>query len=233
MTIRVLVADDHPVFRDGLRFTLSQASDVVVAGEAADGEQAVSAAEESAYDVVVMDVRMPRLDGVAATPRVTATGARVLVLTMFEDDATVLAALRAGASGYLVKGADADQVVSAVRAVADGHAVLGPSLAGRMLEHFGGSSLRAPASPAPRGAAPGLPDLSAREAEVLALVSDGLTNIEIGERLFISPITVRNHVSRILEKLQVRDRREAMLRVHEARATTHALGSGQPSREDG
>lgn len=208
MTLRVLLADDHPVFRDGLRFTLTQDAEVATVDEAADGEEAVQMAAEGAYDVVVMDVRMPRLDGIEATRAVVSTGAKVLVLTMFEDDATVLSAVRAGASGYLVKGADAEQVVSAVRAVANGHAVFGPSLAGRMLDAF------APRTLPPDGAAPELPELSAREREVLELLAEGLTNSEIGGRLFISPITVRNHVSRILGKLQVRDRREAMLKMH-------------------
>jgi DNA-binding NarL/FixJ family response regulator len=213
VTLRVLLADDHPVFRDGLRFTLAQAAEVGEVDEAADGEEAVRLATASPYDVVVMDVRMPRLDGIEATSAVVATGAKVLVLTMFEDDATVLSAVRAGASGYLVKGADAEQVVSAVCAVADGHAVFGPSLAGRVLQAFGVST--SPTSSTTRTMGAGLPQLSAREQEVLELLADGLTNNEIGERLFISPITVRNHVSRILTKLQVRDRREAMLRVHQ------------------
>ena len=210
MSLRVLVADDHPLFRDGLRFTLERAAEIDAVDEAADGREAVRLASGTPYDVVVMDVRMPHLDGIEATRAVVATGAKVLVLTMFEDDATVLSAVRAGASGYLVKGADAEQVVSAVTAVADGHAVFGPSLAGRVLQAFG-----APVAVAPVGQGPetDLPDLSAREREVLELLAEGLTNNEIGARLFISPITVRNHVSRILAKLQVRDRREAMLRV--------------------
>lgn len=211
MTVRVLLADDHPVFRDGLRFTLAQAPEVGEIDEASDGDEAVRMARATPYDVVVMDVRMPRLDGITATRAVADTGARVLVLTMFEDDDTVLAAMRAGASGYLVKGADAEQVVSALTAVAAGHAVFGPSLAGRILEQFGQPTGPAPAQAA--AAVPDLPELSTREQEVLELLADGLTNIEIGARLFISPITVRNHVSRILAKLQVRDRREAMLRV--------------------
>jgi len=205
VSLRVLVADDHPLFRDGLRFTLERAAEIALVDEASDGQEAVRRASEASYDVVVMDVRMPHLDGIEATRGVVATGAKVLVLTMFEDDATVLSAVRAGASGYLVKGADAEQVVSAVTAVADGHAVFGPSLAGRVLQAFGGSAEKAPVGE--------LPELSAREQEVLELLAEGLTNNEIGERLFISPITVRNHVSRILAKLQVRDRREAMLRV--------------------
>lgn len=204
MSLRVLLADDHPVFRDGLRFTLTQVPQIAAVDEASDGEEAVRRATEAAYDVVVMDVRMPRLDGIEATRTVVSTGAKVLVLTMFEDDATVLSAVRAGASGYLVKGADAEQVVRAVCAVAEGHAVFGPSLAGRVLQAFGGTAAQATLA---------LPELSAREREVLELLAEGLTNNEIGARLFISPITVRNHVSRILTKLQVRDRREAMLRV--------------------
>jgi DNA-binding NarL/FixJ family response regulator len=224
VTLRLLLVDDHPVFRDGLRFTLAQAPEVGDVDEASDGEQAVRMASATSYDVVVMDVRMPRLDGIEATRSVVETGAKVLVLTMFEDDATVFSAVRAGASGYLVKGADAEQVVSAVRAVADGHAVLGPSLAGRVLQTFspvtppvGPPVAPAVARPTPdSGSGPGsvLPQLSAREREVLELLAEGSTNNEIGARLFISPITVRNHVSRILVKLQVRDRREAMLKLH-------------------
>ena len=222
MTLRVLLADDHPLFRDGLRFTLERAAEVAVVDEAGDGLEAVRMAMESPYDVAVLDVRMPHLDGIEATRQVVATGAKVLVLTMYEDDATVLSAVRAGASGYLVKGADAEQVVRAVTAVADGHAVFGPSLAGRVLHAFGGAGPATSTSgghgtASADGPGPGsphdLPELSARETEVLELLAEGLTNNEIGARLFISPITVRNHVSRILAKLQVRDRREAMLRV--------------------
>lgn len=213
MSLRVLVADDHPLFRDGLRFTLDRAAEIDVVDEASDGQEAVRLASAAPYDVVVMDVRMPHLDGIEATRAVVATGAKVLVLTMFEDDATVLSAVRAGASGYLVKGADAEQVVSAVTAVADGHAVFGPSLAGRVLQAFGGAGTPSPNGTTAGAATVELPGLSAREQEVLELLAEGLTNNEIGARLFISPITVRNHVSRILAKLQVRDRREAMLRV--------------------
>jgi DNA-binding NarL/FixJ family response regulator len=224
VTLRVLVADDHPVFRDGVRFTLERADEIGQVDEAVDGEQAVAMAEAGSYDVVVMDVRMPRLDGIAATRAVVATGAKVLVLTMLEDDATVFAAVRAGASGYLVKGADAGQVVRAVCAVADGHAVFGPSLAGRVLAAFAGPALPA-GVPAAAPDVAELPGLSGREREVLELLAEGLTNNEIGARLFISPITVRNHVSRILAKLQVRDRREAMLRVRAPGGSTTAPGA--------
>lgn len=212
MSIRVLLADDHPVFRDGMRFILGQSTDILLVDEVEDGGEAVRRAlhpseGEEPVDVVVMDVRMPGMDGVAATRQIRdAGGPRVLMLTMFDDDATVLAAVRAGASGYLVKGADAAQVLSALRAVAEGHAVFGPSLAAGILDYFAASST-------PLAATQELPDLSPRETEVLALVAQGRSNNEIGADLFISPITVRNHVSRILDKLQVRDRREAMLRV--------------------
>jgi DNA-binding NarL/FixJ family response regulator len=210
VTYRVLLADDHPVFRDGLAFTLAQSSDIGVIDQAGDGAEAVRMSQEVTYDVVVMDVRMPRLDGVTATRTVVSSGAKVLILTMFEDDAVVLSAVKAGASGYLVKGADAGQVVSAVLAVAQGHAVFGRSLAGRLLETFS-----TPMQPLSRSLTePEMEDLSRREREVLELLADGLTNGEIGARLFISPITVRNHVSHILMKLHVRDRREAMLKVH-------------------
>jgi DNA-binding NarL/FixJ family response regulator len=207
--LTVLLADDHPMFREGVRFTLGREPDLRVVGEAATGTEALRLAEELDPDVVVMDLAMPGLGGLEATRRLAERGARarVLVLTMSEDDDSVFAALRAGAGGYLVKGADPDQVVSAVRAVALGHAVFGPHLAARMLGFF--------AEPRPP-AGGGLPEgLSAREREVLALLADGLSNAEIGRALFISPITVRNHVSNIFAKLQVTNRRQAMLRVRE------------------
>jgi DNA-binding NarL/FixJ family response regulator len=208
--LRIVVADDHPMFREGLRFTLSRDPGLEVVGEAATGADALRLVAELDPDVVVMDLAMPELGGLAATRALTERGARarVLVLTMSEDDDSVFAALRAGAGGYLVKGADPEQVVSAVRAVARGHAVFGPHLAGRMLAFF---------APPASGGADVVPGLSAREQEVLALVADGLSNAEIGRALFISPVTVRNHVSSILAKLQVTNRRQAMLRAREAR----------------
>jgi DNA-binding NarL/FixJ family response regulator len=203
-TLRILLADDHPMFREGLRFVLGQEPGLEVVAEAADGEEALRLFDEQDPDVVVMDLAMPRVDGLTATRRLTERDARarVLVLTMTEDDESVFAALRAGAGGYLVKGADPDQVVAAVRAVARGHAVFGPHLAGRMATFFS----------APRGEP--APGLSAREAEVLELLAEGMTNPEIGRALFISPITVRNHVSSIFAKLQVSNRQQAMLRAH-------------------
>jgi DNA-binding NarL/FixJ family response regulator len=205
--LTVLVVDDHPMFREGVRFTLDREADLHVVGEAATGVEALRLAAELDPDVVVMDLAMPGVGGLEITRRLVEAGsrARVLVLTLSEDDDSIFAAVRAGAAGYLVKGADPEQLVSAVRAVARGHAVFGPDLAARMLDFFAER----------RATGPALPDgLSGREREVLALLADGRSNAEIGRALFISPITVRNHVSSIFAKLQVTNRREAMLRVH-------------------
>ena len=201
----VVVVDDHPMFREGLRFALERA-EVRVVGEAGDGREALAVVATTDPDVVVMDLAMPGLDGLAATERLVASGSRahVLVLTMSEEDASVLAAMRAGARGYLVKGVAAAQVVSAVRALAAGHAVFGPSLAARMLD-----LLDRPPTEAR------FPQLSAREREVLGHLAEGLSNPQIAERLVISPVTVRNHVTNILAKLQVTNRREAMIRYRE------------------
>jgi len=204
--IRVVIVDDHPMFRDGLRFTLEQAGDIDVVAEAEDGVAGVRVVEQQAPDVVLMDIAMPQLDGLSATRELRGR-TRVLVLTMYDDDANILAALQAGAHGYLVKGAGPEEVLSAVRAVARGNAVFGASLAARMLEVFGNR----PAAPV----AERFPELSPREREVLEHLAEGRTNQQIGELLFISPITVRNHVSNILAKLQVTDRRQAMLRVRD------------------
>ena len=194
--IRVLVVDDHPWFREGLVFDLGRVDDIEVVGEAAHGGEALAIAETHRPDVVVLDLAMPVMDGATALPGLVDTGARVLVLTLSEQDATVLAAVRAGASGYLVKGVTTDRLVSAIRAVADGHAVFGPGLAARVL--------------APQD--PELPELSARERDVMEHLAQGLTNIEIAEALVIAPVTVRNHVSSILAKLQVSNRTQAVLR---------------------
>ena len=204
----VVLVDDHPLFREGVRFTLERAG-VTVLAEAGDGQQAIAAVARTDPDVVIMDLVMPVMDGLEATRRLVAAGARarVLVLTLSEDDAAVLAAVRAGAAGYLVKGAAGEQVVSAVAAVAAGHAVLGPGLASRVLRQDAG-----------RASAERFPNLSEREREVLAQVARGLSNQQVADVFVISPVTVRNHVTNILAKLQVANRREAMLRYRDLEA---------------
>lgn len=214
----VLLVDDHPMFREGVRFTLERAG-LRVVGEAPDGETALGLLGELDPDVVVMDLAMPGAGGLATTAELVARGcrARILVLTMSGEDAAVLAAVRAGARGYLVKGVGPDEVVAAVRAVAAGHAVFGPELAARVLGLLAGPGEDGPTAPAYDA-----PQLSTREREVLELVAQGWTNQQIAERLFLSPITVRNHVSHILTKLQLTDRRQVMLRFAAGR-----VGAGE------
>ncbi|WP_214107521.1 response regulator [Acrocarpospora catenulata] len=206
--IRVLVADDHPVYRRGLVGVLAEEGDVEVVGEAADGDAALRLAAELRPDVVLMDLHMPGVNGVEATRRL-APECRVLVLTMFDDDESVLAATRAGARGYLVKGASGERIMSAVRAVAAGDAVFGADVAGRVLDVLAADR---------RGARAGrpFPALTDREREVLDLIAAGRSNPEIARRLFLSDKTVRNHVSAIFAKLQVADRAQAIVRAREA-----------------
>ncbi|WP_369068693.1 response regulator [Kineococcus terrestris] len=208
---RVLVVDDHPLFRDGVAALLTSTGAVTVVGTAADGEQALAAVAQHDPDVVLMDVQMPVLDGVAATRRLVDSGARsaVVVLTMSEEDATVFAAVRAGARGYLLKGAGQEELIAAVRTAATGGAVFGAALAARMAAFFS-------APPSPPSAAAAFPGLTAREAEVLEQLAAGRTNAEIAGRLFLSPKTVRNVVSAVLAKLQAADRTEAAARAREA-----------------
>lgn len=208
--ITVLLVDDHPMFREGLRFTLEQADDIRVVAEASDGREALAAVAQHRPDVVVMDLAMPGMDGLAATGRLVGSGCRVLVLTFSEEDASVLAAMRAGALGYLRKGAEPGQVVSAVRATAAGHAVFGPGVAGRLLEVF---------ADRPQHSRDRFPQLSPREHEILEHLAEGASNREIAALLVISPVTVRNHVSNILAKLHLANRREAMVRFRDAGPT--------------
>lgn len=206
--IRILLADDHPMFLEGLRFAISRSSGILVVAEASDGREAVEQAIELDPDVVVMDINTPVLDGLAATRQVVSRAPRtqVLVLTMYEDDENVFSALKAGARGYLLKGVDAEELVNAVRSVAGGQAVFGSALATRMLQYLNAS----------RRNAGTFSQLSSRENEVLCHLANGLTNQEIADKLFISPITVRNHVTNVLAKLQVTNRRQAMLMAREA-----------------
>jgi DNA-binding NarL/FixJ family response regulator len=207
--IRVLIADDHPLFREGMRGRLDRAGDVEVVGEAASGDEAVEMARELEPDVVLMDIKMPGLSGIEATREVLRARPQtgVLVLTMFEDDASVFAAMRAGAKGYLLKDTGGEGVLHAIRAVACGEAVFGPGVAERILGFFNDPR------PAKQRA---FPDLTEREEEVLSLVAEGRSNQEIARRLFVSLKTVRHHVSHILLKLQVADRAQAVIRAREA-----------------
>ncbi|MEW1839501.1 response regulator transcription factor [Nonomuraea angiospora] len=194
--IRLLIADDHPIVRDGIRGMFAGDPDFEVLGEAGDGAQAVELARALNPDVILMDLRMPRMDGVAAIKELARLGvaARVLVLTTYDTDRDVLPAIEAGATGYLLKDTGRDELVRAVRTAARGEAVLSPSVATRLL-----GQVRAPADP-----------LSARELEVLQLIADGATNREVATRLFISEATVKSHVLHIYTKLGVNDRAAAV-----------------------
>ena len=211
MSVRVVLADDQELVRAGLAMIVEAAEDLEVVGEAADGEQAVELARRLARDVVVMDVRMPRLDGIAATRRITEEpGApRVLVLTTFDLDEHVFDAFRAGASGFLVKDAPGAQIVEGIRAVAAGEGLASPSVTRRLIEPFADAP-----GPAPHGR-PDLDALTPREREVLELLARGLTNAELAERLVLSEKTVKTHVGRVLDKLGARDRVGAVIRAYE------------------
>ncbi|MEU7837812.1 response regulator transcription factor [Nonomuraea sp. NPDC049129] len=210
-TIRVLLADDHPVYRDGLAVLLGSIPGIEVVGTAANGAEAVERAAESQPDVVVMDVRMPGLDGIEATRRVVADSPHiaVVVLTMSEEDATLFAAMRAGARGYLLKGANQAEIVRAITAVAHGEAIFGPAVARRVADFFTGTATG-------RSDDPAFPQLTPREREILSLVAAGRANAQIASALFLSPKTVRNNVSNIFAKLHVADRAEAIVRARDA-----------------
>jgi DNA-binding NarL/FixJ family response regulator len=208
--IRILVADDHPVVRGGLVALLRTIDGIDVVGEAADGAAAVREAQLSRPDVVLMDVRMPDLDGVEATRRIRAAvpSTRVLMLTMYDDDATVFTAMQAGAQGYLLKEAEQEEIVRAVRAVVAGDAIFGPGVAERVLGFFSGP---------PPAAAPDypFPELTERERVVLELLARGRGTTEIAGELFLSPKTVANNLTRIFAKLQGASRAAALVRAHE------------------
>jgi DNA-binding NarL/FixJ family response regulator len=203
--IRILIADDHPLFRGGLRSLLESIPDTEVVGEATSGQEAVELARTLTPDVVVMDLNMPNLNGIEATRQIVqeTKDIHILVMTMHEDDESVFAALRAGAHGYQLKGAAQAETLRAIRAVANGEAILGPAIAARLRSYL--------ATPPAADPSDAFPQLSERELEVLHLLAERLSNAEIAAKLFLSQKTVRNYVSGILAKLQVADRAEARL----------------------
>ena len=208
MTLRIVLADDHPVVRGGLRALIDTLDGLEVVGEAADGEAAVREVQLLRPDCVLMDVRMPGMDGVEATRRIRASvpETAVLMLTMYDDDATVFTAMQAGARGYLLKGAEQDEIVGAIRAVVSGQAIFGPGVAARVLSYF--------AAPPTRAAEP-FPELTERERDILDLLASGRRTADIAERLFLSPKTVSNHLTSIFAKLEVADRASAIIRARE------------------
>jgi len=213
MVIRVLLVDDQALFREGLNTLLSLQRDIVIVGEAGNGQEALDAAADLRPDVILMDLRMPILDGVAATRRLKelAHPARVIVLTTFDDDETIFDGLRAGAVGYLLKDVSSEKLIEAIRAAARGESFLQPSIAAKVLAEFNRLEDRAPVKPL----ADLIEPLSDRELEILQQVAAGDSNKEIAARLFITEGTVKNHVTNILGKLGVRDRTQAALRARE------------------
>ncbi len=216
-SLRVLIADDHPFFRDGMRMFLETTPDIAVVGEAATGEEAVAQTKVLQPDVILMDIKMPGLSGIEATRRILETNprVRVLVVTMFEDDATVFTTMRAGARGYVLKDAQKDDVLRAIRAVGRGEAIFSPSIASRLMDFF--------TTARPAASRESFPMLTGRERELLHLMARGASNTEIARLLSLSTKTVANYVSNILSKLQVADREEVVLRAREA-----GLGQDSP-----
>jgi DNA-binding NarL/FixJ family response regulator len=214
VSIGVLIADDQALVRAGFRMVLDAEDDITVVGEAANGEQAVHSAQRLRPDVVLMDIRMPELDGIAATARIAAARAgvdsRVLILTTFDLDEYVYDALGAGASGFLLKDSPPEQLVNAIRVVAAGEALLAPSVTSRLIEQF--ARTRTPEHAPP----PGLDELTARELEVFKLLARGLSNAEIAAQLVVGDTTVKTHVGRLLAKLGLRDRVQAVVVAYES-----------------
>ena len=208
--IHVLIADDHRLYREGVRKMLSVAPDIEIVGEATTGDEAVVQALALQPDVILMDLKMPGVNGIEATRRILHASPRigVLVLTMFETDETVFAAMRAGARGYLLKDVDQEDVIRAVKAVNRGDAIFSPAIAERLIHYF--AALR------PAAADLAFPELTDREREILQLIAQGHSNSEIAERLLLRTKTVQNHVSNIFSKLQVADRAQAIVRARDA-----------------
>jgi DNA-binding NarL/FixJ family response regulator len=212
--IRILIADDHPLFRMGMRALLSSMDDVEVVGEATRGQEALELATTLQPDVILMDLQMPDGGGITATRQIMAASPHIhiLVVTLFQDDDSVFAALRAGARGYVLKDTDEDEMVRAIRAVAGGEAIFSPAIATRLIDFFA-----APRPVAPKAV---FPELTEREREILSLIAQGESNAEIAARLVLSLKTVRNHVSNIFSKLQVADRVQAAIRARAAGLAT-------------
>jgi len=208
--VRVVVADDHPAIREGLQVLLTSSPGVEVIGQAGTGVEAIRLADQLQPDIIIMDLHMPELDGIAATREIVQASPhiRILVLTMLEDDDSVFAAIRAGAHGYLLKGAGREELTRAVAAVNDGDLIIGPGIAQRARTFF--------APPPPPTLAPAFPQLTDREREVLDLLARGYGNATIARQLSIAPKTARNHVSNIFAKLHVADRAQAIVRAREA-----------------
>jgi DNA-binding NarL/FixJ family response regulator len=208
--IRILIADDNERFRSGLKALLAVAPDTTLAGESATGSEAILMAERLQPDVILMDIQMPGINGIDATRQILQTSPHIgiLMLTMFEDDDSVFAAMRAGARGYLLKGALKAEILRAIRGVYSGEAIFGPAIARRLTQFF--------AQPRSSATAREFPELTEREQEILELIARQQTNPEIAQRLGLSPKTVRNHVSNIFSKLQVADRAQAIIRAREA-----------------
>jgi DNA-binding NarL/FixJ family response regulator len=213
MPVRVVLADDQQLIRTALRMVIADIEDVEVVGEAADGEEAVTRTEELRPDVVVMDIRMPGVDGIEATRRITAGPgeSRIVVLTTFDDDDHVYGALRAGASGFLVKDMALDDIIGAIRVVAAGDALIAPSVTRRLIQDFTSARSSEPARPRRD-----LTAITDREREVLTLVGTGLSNAEIAEQLFISVATAKTYLTRLLSKLDARDRVQLVIIAYEA-----------------
>jgi len=208
--LRVLIADDHPLFRHGLSALLSAPADFEVVGEATSGEEVIELSAKLQPDVILMDIQMPGINGIEATRRIlhTSPNIRILVITMFEDDASVFMAMRAGARGYMLKDAQKADMLQAIRAVGRGEAIFSPAIATRLIEFF--------AAPRPVAPPQAFPEMTEREREILNLIAQGHSNTEIASRLVLSPNTVRNYVSNVFSKLQVADRAHAIIRAREA-----------------
>jgi len=212
--IRILIADDHALFREGLRALFSALPDIEVVGEAAEGAATITQVDALHPDVVLMDINMPNVNGIEATRKILSAHPKlgIIMVTMLEDDASVFAAMRAGARGYVLKGAHHEEILHAIRAVASGQAVFGPAIAARMMNFFQGLN----ATPQTGKSDAAFPELTEREREVLTLIAQGVSNKEIAEKLFISMKTVSNHITNIFSKLQVADRAQAIIRAREA-----------------